>query len=166
MWWYNRKVAGYWWWMYLCPKHVEHILETRTQPMWWYNRKVAGYWWWIHLCPKHVEHRRSEIKLNKLWHQVGLFFFNYHNDARSNTHKLICALPEYAKQPEIVKKKKSIGKYAYSKQPYTFSLLILNHLQNITPTQLEDTWLPDSANELAISPPVLTEARTDNTGRK
>jgi len=27
-------------------------------------------------CPKHVEHRRSEIKLHKLWHQVGLLFFN------------------------------------------------------------------------------------------
>jgi len=38
-------------------------------------------------CPKHVEHTRSEIKLNKLWHQVGLLFFNYHNDARSNIHK-------------------------------------------------------------------------------
>jgi len=41
------------------------------------------YW-----CPKHVEHRRSEIKLNKLWHQVGLLFFNYHNDVRSNIHRL------------------------------------------------------------------------------
>ena len=38
-------------------------------------------------CPKHVEHRRSEIKLSELWHQVGLLFFNYHNDARSNKHK-------------------------------------------------------------------------------
>jgi len=24
MWWFNRKVAGSWWWMYWCPKHVEH----------------------------------------------------------------------------------------------------------------------------------------------
>jgi len=35
----------------------------------------------------HVEHRRSEIKLNKLWHQVGFLFFNYHSDARSSMHK-------------------------------------------------------------------------------
>ena len=27
------------------------------------------------------------MKLNKLWHQVGLLFFNYHNDARSNIRK-------------------------------------------------------------------------------
>ena len=26
-------------------------------------------------------------KIYKLWHQVGLLFFNYHNDARSSTHK-------------------------------------------------------------------------------
>jgi len=44
---------------------------------WWYNRKVAGSWWWMYQCPKHVEHRRSEIKLKKLWCQVGLLFFNY-----------------------------------------------------------------------------------------
>jgi len=23
-----------------------------------------------------------------MWHQVGLLFFNYHNDARSNKHKI------------------------------------------------------------------------------
>jgi len=57
-------------------------------------------------------------------------------------------------------------KYAYSKQPYTFSPSILHRLQNIRPTQVEDTRLPGSANVLAISPPVLTEARTDNTGRQ
>ena len=28
------------------------------------------------------------MKLNKLWHQLGLLFFNYHNDARSNIHKI------------------------------------------------------------------------------
>ena len=48
-----------------------------TRPTWWYNRKVAGFWWWMYLCPKHVEHRRSEIKHNNKWHQVGLLFFNY-----------------------------------------------------------------------------------------
>ena len=62
--------------------------NKNTQPMWWYNRKVAGSWWWMYWCPKHVEHRRSEINLSKLWHQVGLLFFNYHNDARSNIHKI------------------------------------------------------------------------------
>jgi len=25
---------------------------------------------------------------NSKWHQVGLLFFNYHNDARSNKHKI------------------------------------------------------------------------------
>jgi len=36
-------------------------------------------------------HRRREIKLNNKWHQVGLLFFNYHNDERSNIHKMkIC----------------------------------------------------------------------------
>ena len=30
----------------------------------------------------------SEIKRNKLWRQVGLFFFNYYKDARSSTHKI------------------------------------------------------------------------------
>jgi len=30
---------------------------------------------------------QSEIKLNKMWHQVGLLFFKYHNDAQTNTHK-------------------------------------------------------------------------------
>jgi len=40
-------------------------------------KKVAGSWWWMCYSPKHVEHRRSEIKLNKLWHQVGLLFFNF-----------------------------------------------------------------------------------------
>ena len=34
------------------------------------------------------EHRRSEKKLNKLLHQVGLLFFNYHNDARSSIHTI------------------------------------------------------------------------------
>jgi len=58
--------------------------NKNTHPVWWYNRKVAGSWWWMYWCPKHVEHRRSEIKLNKFWHQVGLLFFSYHNDARSN----------------------------------------------------------------------------------
>ena len=27
------------------------------------------------------------MKQNSKWHQVGLLFFNYHNDARSNKHK-------------------------------------------------------------------------------
>ena len=61
--------------------------NKNTRPMWWYNRKVASYWWWMYYCPKHVEHRRSEIKLNNQWHQVGLLFFNYHNDARSSIHE-------------------------------------------------------------------------------
>ena len=56
---------------------LQHTSNKNTQPMWWYNRKVAGSWWWMYSCPKHVEHRRSEIKLNKLWHKVGLLFFNY-----------------------------------------------------------------------------------------
>ena len=51
--------------------------NKNTQPMWWYNRKVACTWWWMYWCPKHVEHRRSEIKLNKSWHQVHFLFFNY-----------------------------------------------------------------------------------------
>jgi len=42
----------------------------------------------MYYCPKHVDHRRRKIKLNKSWHQVGLLFFNYHNDARSNAHKI------------------------------------------------------------------------------
>jgi len=60
------------------PKLLNTHRNKNTQPMWWYNRKVAGSWWWMYLCSKHVEQRRSEIKVNKLWHQVGLLFFNYH----------------------------------------------------------------------------------------
>jgi len=33
-----------------------------------------------------VRNMLSIEEVNKLWHQVGLLFFNYHNDARSNTH--------------------------------------------------------------------------------
>jgi len=43
---------------------------------------------WQASCPKHVEQRRSEIKLQKSWHQVGLLFSNYHNDARTSIHKI------------------------------------------------------------------------------
>jgi len=31
---------------------------------------------------------KYQVKLNIEWHQVGLLFFNYHNDARSNKHKI------------------------------------------------------------------------------
>jgi len=54
------------------------------------------------LCPKHVENRRSEIKLNKWWHQVGLLLFNYHNDTRSNMHNTFSHLPFNARQPFCV----------------------------------------------------------------
>ena len=57
------------------PKLQQHRNKNK-QPMWWYHKKIAGSWWWMYQCPKHVEHRRSEISLNKLWHQVGLLFFN------------------------------------------------------------------------------------------
>ena len=30
-----------------------------------------------------------EVKYNNKWHQVGLLFFNYYNDARSNKHKTL-----------------------------------------------------------------------------
>jgi len=56
--------------------------------MWWHNRKVAGSWWWMYYCPKHVEHTRSEI--NPIFSDIKLvsLFFNCHNDARSNIHKI------------------------------------------------------------------------------
>jgi len=65
---------------------IQHTSKHEHTSMWWYNRKVAGSWWWMCKCPKYFEHRRSEIKLNKLWHQVGVLFFSYHNDARSNIY--------------------------------------------------------------------------------
>jgi len=63
--------------------------------MWWYNRKVAA--------PDdgciNVRNMLSteEVKYNliKLWHQIRLLFFNYHNDARSNIYKIrICIFSE------------------------------------------------------------------------
>jgi hypothetical protein len=59
-------------------------------------------------------------------------------DGRTEIKKLICALREYAEQPEMATKK-SMENMPYSKEPYTFSLSILHRLQNITPTQVEDT---------------------------
>jgi hypothetical protein len=62
-------------------------LNKNTRPTWWSNRKVADSWWWMYWCPKYVEYR-SEVKHNNWWHQIGLLFFNCHNDARSNIRKI------------------------------------------------------------------------------
>ena len=35
MWWYNKKVAGCWWWVYWCRKHVEHrSSEIKLNKLW------------------------------------------------------------------------------------------------------------------------------------
>jgi len=62
--------------------------NKNTQPMWWYNKKSRRLLMMDVLMSETCWTKRSEIKLNKSWHQVGLLFFNYHNDARSNMHKI------------------------------------------------------------------------------
>ena len=38
------------------------------------------------------------MKYNSKWHQVGLLFFNYYNDARCNKHKILSSISVRASQ--------------------------------------------------------------------
>jgi len=62
-------------------------------------------------CPKHVEHIRSEIKLNKLWRQVGLLFFNLISMFIEIFYDLIFLRFYIAKIKVLSKFKKNNNKY-------------------------------------------------------